>query len=120
MTAKQMSVEHEDFIAKVFGGKRERASGANPTRPGDVYVHDEKILIECKVSESNSVTINSKKLDKLRQEAAQRGCRPMAALRLRDPYNGDHIDVVVKLLDDEIEEREMLDYYRENVGEMTF
>ena len=120
LTAKQMSVEHENFIAEAFGGKRERASGANPTRPGDVYVHDEKILIECKVSQSSSVTLSAKAFDKLRHEASQRGCRPMAALRLRDPYSTKHVDVIVKLLDDEIEDRERLEYYDKNVGEMTF
>jgi hypothetical protein len=104
LSRKQMSVEHEEYIAKMIGGKRERASGASITAPGDVI--GDEYLIECKVSESGSVTINAKQWRKIREEAATRGRRPMAALRLRDPYNKDkHIDVIVKLLDDEVEDQ---------------
>ena len=62
-------------------------------------------LVECKVSESSSVSITGKQIRKIREEAATRGRRPMAALRLRDPYSGKHIDVIVKLLDDEVEDQ---------------
>lgn len=111
MTPKQMSLEHEDFIAVVFDGERERASGASITKPGDVFVTKKRsdylvpLLFECKVSEGGSVSISHAKIKKIREEAALRGARPMIALRLRDPYNGKHVDVVVKLLEDELEDR---------------
>lgn len=111
LTPKQMSIEHEDYIAVVFDGDRERASGASITKPGDVHVRGERsdygvpLLIECKVSESGSVTISAKAIAKIREEAAMRGARPMIALRLRDPYGGKHIDVIAKLLHDELEDR---------------
>lgn len=109
LTNKEMSKEHEDFIAGLFQGLREKASGANKTRPGDVYVHDHpvlgKVLFECKVSESGRVSISAEQIAQLQEEAAQRGARPMAALRLRDPYDSRrHIDVVLKFLDDELED----------------
>lgn len=103
LTNKQMSIEHENFIALAMNGKRERASGASITAPGDVITDD--YLIECKVSESGTVSISAKAIAKIREEAATRGRRPMVALRLRDPYGNRHIDVVVKLLDDELEDR---------------
>jgi len=111
LTPKQMSIEHEDYIAAVFDGKRERASGASITAPGDVFVPEKysdykmPLLIECKVSESGTVSISRKAIEKIREEAATRGARPMVALRLRDPYNGRHIDVIMKLIEDEVEDR---------------
>ena len=111
LSNKQMSVEHENFIAETFGGKRERASGASITAPGDVFVavrsspYEEPILFECKVSESGGVSISAAGIQKIREEAATRGARPMVALRLRNPYDkSKHIDVIVKLLDDELED----------------
>lgn len=110
---KQMSVEHEDFIADTFNGKRERASGASITAPGDVYVprsrslYDENLLIECKVTEGGSITISRKVVLKIIEEASLRGARPMLALRWRDPYTGKHIDVIGKLVDDEQEDLSM-------------
>jgi Holliday junction resolvase len=103
LTNKQMSVEHENFIALAMSGKRERASGASITAPGDVITDD--YLVECKVSETGRVSISADAIAKIREEAATRGRRPMIALRLRDPYGGKHIDMVVKLLDDELEDR---------------
>lgn len=130
LSNKQMSVEHEDFIASTFGGKRERASGASITAPGDVYVpqeataYNEKLLIECKVSESGTVSISRAGVNKIREEAATRGCRPMVALRLRDPYNpSKHVDVIMKLLDDELtdlEELSQLRYLEEKTHGLTF
>lgn len=128
LTNKQMSVEHEEFIANEFGGRRERASGASITAPGDVYVPDsaynEKLLIECKVSESGSVSISRKAIHKIREEAATRGCRPMVALRLRDPYDPNyHVDVILKLIDDELTdlaELQQLRYLEDKTGGLTF
>jgi Holliday junction resolvase len=111
LTNKQMSREHEDFIAVVFDGDRERASGASITAPGDVFVTEKRsdygvpLLFECKVSESGTVSISYKAIQKILEEAATRGARPMVALRLRDPYNGKHVDVIMKLLPDELEDR---------------
>jgi hypothetical protein len=104
LSRKAMSIEHEEYIAKMLDGKRERASGASITAPGDVITPTH--LIECKVSESGTVSLSAKQWRKISEEAATRGRRPMGALRLRDPYNKDrHVDVLVKLLDDEVEDQ---------------
>lgn len=114
LTNKQMSREHEDYIAVIFDGEREPASGASITAPGDVFVRGERsdygipLLFECKVSESGRVAISHGDVLKIMEEAAMRGARPMVALRLRDPYNGKHIDVIMKFLDDELEDRSYL------------
>lgn len=127
VTNKQMSVEHEDFIAKQFYGRREPASGASITAPGDVFIYGDRtydtpysqsVLVECKVSESGTVSISRKGIEKIREEAATRGCRPMIALRLRDPYTAKHIDVVVKLVDDELEDLNELGRLRWAAGEI--
>jgi hypothetical protein len=52
LSRKQMSVEHEEYVAKMLDGKRERASGASITAPGSVTPTH---LIECKVSESGTL-----------------------------------------------------------------
>lgn len=103
LTNKAMSIEHEEYIAQMLDGKREPASGASITAPGDVIT--DTYLVECKVSESGHVTINRNQIRKIREEAATRGRRPMVALRLRDPYGTGHIDVILKLLDDEVEDQ---------------
>jgi len=118
LTPKKMSQEHEGHVAKVFHGKAEAASGANPTRPGDVYVREgspmtrglgQPLLIECKVSESGRVSITFAQIKKIREEAALRGCRPMVSLRLRDPHNDKrHVNVVLKLEDDELSDLEFM------------
>jgi hypothetical protein len=47
-TVKALSVEHENFIAYLFGGKRSRSSGAAPGDPGDVRA--DPWLVECKMT----------------------------------------------------------------------
>lgn len=114
LTNKQMSREHEDYIAVVFDGDREPASGASITNPGDVFVREGRsdygvpLLFECKVSETGRVSISGNAIHKIQEEAAMRGARPMIALRLRDPYTGKHVDWIMKTLADELEDRAKL------------
>jgi len=110
LPAKQMSVEHERHLARAFRGRAEPASGAVAERPGDVFCRDDEtllaygqpLLIEGKTSESASLAVNRAKFEKTMAEAAQRGARPYWSLRFRDPYTGEHLDLVVKLEDDEL------------------
>lgn len=86
-TVKALSVEHEDFIAYLFGGKRSRSSGAAPGDPGDVRA--DPWLVECKMTGNPSAVSKKSRLvrdfEKVAQEAAQKGVDPMVALRYYDP-----------------------------------
>jgi hypothetical protein len=116
LSNKDMSVEHEEYVAEVWEGRREPASGANPTRPGDVLCRGERavaaygqpLLLEGKTTEGGSIAVSRKKFEKTMAEAAQRGARPYWHLRFRDPYSGRHLNLVVKLEDDELADQEDL------------
>ena len=116
-TAKEMSVEHEEFIAGVLGGRRHEDSGANAHAPGDVFVagYDptyktidgaltrQTLVVECKCTEKGSISIKREVWEKARMEADTCGGRPLVALRFRDPHGGRHRDLIVTSLDDFVE-----------------
>ena len=70
-TAKEISVEQEDRIAKMFGGSRTPRSGGGSWKHGDVLSED--WFIECKttVKPSLSYSINKEVLDKMEHERAE-------------------------------------------------
>lgn len=89
-TRKDMSVQHEDDVATILGGYRESRSGADPHRPGDVYIaggFHRKLLIECKCTEGDSIRFTRTVWEKIEDEAATRGASPAVCLRLRDPHD---------------------------------
>jgi hypothetical protein len=86
-SVKALSVEHENFIAYLFGGRRSRSSGAAPGDPGDVRA--DPWLAECKMT-GNPSEIGKRpgvasQFEKIAKEAAQKGLDPMLALRWYDP-----------------------------------
>lgn len=105
---KGLSVRHENFIAKLFGGRRSKSSGASVTDKGDVRT--EHLLFECKMTETKKPTY-VKQFEKIAQEAYEDGRTPMLALRFYDPgslladANG-WIDLVMMLAGDAAERQE--------------
>ena len=86
-SVKALSVEHEEFIARLFHGKRSASSGAAVTDNGDVRC--ERWLIECKMtgnpSEVSKKSAVAKDFEKIATEAYAEGRDPMLALRYFDP-----------------------------------
>jgi hypothetical protein len=103
-TAKFYSVQQEDYMAKLFDGKRSASSGAAEHDAGDVRC--EYLLIECKVKMPKPTAVSQPKPQFIRQletvakEAYETGKDPALALRFFDsssPLAGPDgwIDVVV-------------------------
>jgi hypothetical protein len=96
-------VQQEDYIAKLFDGKRSASSGAAEHDAGDVRC--EYLLIECKVRMPSPTVSRPKpqfiqQLEKVAKEAYESGKDPALALRYFDdksPLAGPDgwIDVVV-------------------------
>lgn len=86
-TVKRKSVEQEEFIAALYGGRRSASSGAADNDAGDVRTPD--CLIECKVMGNPEEKIKrpgfAKDLEKVTEEAWQEGRTPMLAIRWYDP-----------------------------------
>lgn len=90
-TAKRLSVEHEEWIAKKYGGIRSKSSGASVTDLGDVRVEDEETLFECKGKWGELVDAKPirstlvSQFEKIYDEAAQGGKAAAMALRFYMP-----------------------------------
>lgn len=87
-TSKYLSVQHEDFIAKHYGGKRSKSSGAADNDQGDVRCPT--LLIECKTTGSPGKPKKKKAklvkdFEKIADEAWAEDRTPMMALRFFDP-----------------------------------
>jgi hypothetical protein len=86
-TAKRYSIEQEDYVARIYDGRRSRTSGAAEHDAGDVLC--EALLIECKVRMPAQVTKPLPKfiqqLEKIAEEAFESGKDPMLALRYYAP-----------------------------------
>jgi hypothetical protein len=86
-TAKWYSVQQEEYIARMFDGKRSASSGASEHDAGDVWC--EHLLIECKVRMPGVMTKPLPKfvqdLEKVAKEAFESGKDPMLTLRYYYP-----------------------------------
>lgn len=80
---KELSVRHERFIATLFNGRRSPSSGASSIDKGDVST--DSLRIECKMSMTGRLPTIVKQFEKIREEAYERGCTPILALRYYDP-----------------------------------
>ena len=117
MTKKELSKQHEEFIAEKYNGQRSPSSGASDTDKGDVRVEGSKSLIECKLSGapgsgSKRTTLLSQ-MEKIADEAWSEGKKPAVALRLFSPdstlSNVDGwVDMTVRLTTDDAEREEWL------------
>ncbi len=79
---KEMSVRHESYIAKLFGGRRSRSSGASIMDKGDVRTAT--LLIECKMRSTIKPT-DVMRFEKIAKEAYEDRLVPLLALRYYDP-----------------------------------
>lgn len=104
---KARSVEHEDFIARRYGGRRNPGSGAMDSEVGDVVSDD--YAFECKTTGTPGSPARSSlitRMEKIAEEAYAVGKRPVLALRFFAPESplADHkgfIDLVVRRVGDD-------------------
>lgn len=108
---KELSVRQEDFIAKLFDGRRSKTSGAAPTDPGDVRC--DRLLIECKMQTPTSQAKPPawlKQFEKIAQEAWEHSLEPMMAFRWYVPDSplagpDGWVDLTVRMaVDDSVRE----------------
>ncbi len=112
---KALSVEHEEFVASQYGGKRSNSSGGAAHDQGDVRVNHggDATLIECKgqfglrtSSKPTRSTLVSQ-MEKIADEAWSEGKEPAIALRYYIPEspladNYGYVDLMVRLLKDDV------------------
>jgi hypothetical protein len=106
---KARSVAHEDWIAKLYAGKRSPSSGGAFTDAGDVRTTDQ--LIECKTDMPTTTNAERKpkivkQMEKIADEAWQEGREPVLALRLFQPDSvlaspEGYVDLTVRLTRDD-------------------
>lgn len=80
---KDISVKHEDYIARLFDGKRSKSSGAAEHDAGDV--RSDRYLFECKATRL-TVPKWVADFEKVTKEAWSEGRNPVLALRYYKPY----------------------------------
>lgn len=113
-TAKRLSVEQENWIAKIYRGRRSKSSGASPTDLGDVRIEDSSTLFECKGKWGELVDAKPvrstlvSQFEKICDEAIQGAKEPAMALRFYMPNspiaNRDgFVDLTVRLTADDAE-----------------
>lgn len=110
MTKKELSKQHEEYIAKQYNGQRSRSSGASDTDKGDVRIAGSKSIIECKLtgapgSGSKRTTLLSH-MEKVADEAWAEGKEPAVALRIFCPESpvanvSGWVDFTVRLTADD-------------------
>jgi len=83
MNKRQLATQHEEFIAKKYGGKRSRSSGGSATDKGDVSTSD--TLYECKLRGAPGGpamrTTVMRWMEKVADEAWAEGKSPAVCLR---------------------------------------
>jgi hypothetical protein len=112
-SSKALSVAHEQWIAKRYGGTRSASSGAADNDQGDVRTEAE--LIECKLTGRPGAPSKAgllKTFEKVAKEAYSEGRDPMVALRFYAPDsiaadNDGWVDLTVRMTSDDAFLREM-------------
>lgn len=108
-SSKALSVEQEEWIARKYGGRRSRSSGAADNDAGDVRT--DKYLIECKVTGRPTAPAKStllKTFEKIADEAYSEGREPLVALRFFNPESplaNPHgwVDLIVRRVAEDVE-----------------
>lgn len=111
-TKKAKSIEQEEYVADLLGGRRTPSSGAAENDKGDIITPEN--LIEAKYTENKSVSIKRVTWEKIHEEAWGRGRRPAMTLRFRDEKN---LDLVVLSLNDYTELIELVRGHYDNPWE---
>jgi hypothetical protein len=113
-TNKARSVEHEEFIAKCYKGKRSPSSGAADHDQGDVKIGSARVggmLFECKTTgdaEKPAKATIVTRMEKIADEAWASGLEPALALRFYKPDSRladskGFVDLVVRRVADDTE-----------------
>lgn len=106
-SVKALSVEQEEHIARLYGGRRSASSGAADNDSGDVRASDH--LFECKLTGGPGRPAKStllKQFEKVAQEAYAEGKDPVVALRFYSPDSPlanpkGWVDLVVRLAEED-------------------
>ena len=95
---------HENYIARMYKGKRSPSSGASWVDRGDVRFEIEtyNYTAECKTTEKKSFSIKKETWNKIVEEAQEQGRRPCMFIRFEDE-SGKMIDLVVRSIHDDLE-----------------
>jgi hypothetical protein len=102
-SSKRLSVEHEEFIARKYGGTRSKSSGGAAHDQGDVRCPT--CLIECKASMKAPKKL-IEEFEKITKEAYSEGKDPALALRYYAPDSiladaDGWIDLIVRTVADD-------------------
>lgn len=121
---KALSVEHEKFVAKAYGGRRSPSSGAADHDQGDVRAAADGTLLECKYKGSPAEPLKSKPslltiMEKVADEAWAEGKEPAVALRYFWPdsplANRDGwVDLTVRITNDDAVRSDFIMHIGEN------
>ncbi len=121
-TVKRSSVEHEEFIAHLYFGKRSPSSGAAVGDQGDVRTPDD--LVECKMTgefqrPARSISVKLDDIEKIADEAWSEGREWALALRIYCPDSpvadkAGFVDMMVRPLRDDLLRENLLQRGRED------
>lgn len=115
---KDRSIKQEEYVAHVYGGERNKRSGAGDREKGDVKLHTEDTVFECKTTGEPGRPAKStivKWMEKVMDEAYERGKEPALALQYFMPdsplANRDGwVNLTVRLLEDDASRSDCLGY----------
>jgi hypothetical protein len=114
---KDRSVEQENWVAKVYGGKRSPSSGAADTDQGDVRLVEEGTLIECKTTGGPGDKPKGGRLltefEKIADEAFSEAREPAMCLRFWRPDSvlsdrDGYVNLTVRLTLDDVERSKLV------------
>lgn len=116
---KALSVEHENAVARKYGGTRSSSSGGAITDEGDVRVNTDRTLFECKgkfgerIGQTPVRATILTQFEKIADEAASVLKEPALALRFYSPESPladthGYVDLVVRQLADDAERSALL------------
>lgn len=110
MTKKEVSRQHEEWVAKTYNGVRSKSSGGSVTDKGDVRVASTDTIFECKATGEpggkSKYTTAIRHLEKVADEAYAEGRTPALALRYFCPDSplagvDGWLDLTVRLTKDD-------------------
>ena len=104
-TTTAMAQKHENYIAKMYNGRRSPSSGASWADRGDVRFtikNDYDFTSECKATEKKSYSLKLETWEKVVEEAAEQNRRPCMFIRF-ELESGKTVDLVVRSIHDDLE-----------------
>ena len=120
-SSKRLSTDHENFIARAYGGTRSPSSGGAGHDCGDVRCATG--LIECKATMQNKPSNILKTFEKIAKEAYSEGRIPALALRyfvpesiLADTYGW--VDLIVRTVENDLLREQEIEYLRASEGRL--